>query len=491
MSHDVNIRPDFVGDYQNAFRAGQSLGGGGRASASASRIKPNDGRRSTRPWARAFSIGRTGSAAPILTHLAPALAKEGLSREAIASFDPTDGAIARSMESARTVGAGASRRRRGLFDARLHEGIPPGAAPRGTHRDERKEGREHQRRRRFGPLERQPLSKVQAYSRRDPAAAAPTAPPMSWVVGIALGAHRPLLVRQGVHRPLGKDRPAQAEPRSHHRATGDHPAQGQSPDRRRHHGVTDEDQRRPKADVARSAALGGARTPRRPPPSTPSPWRTPHNRRELARGHRRSEERRPHRRSARSFRLQGRRWWHSPRPRLSRVARPHAAADPHRASVHGDRREEDEQSQAEQRDRAATPGVTFAAPISSTDTMRTHSVRQATRAWSPPSAWRALHQDKTGQGEDHALDREKPERVAPMARVRRTGRRSAGRSDSRRPTPPRRRPEASARGGLGTATRSRRNRIRSPSRIPAPAGPGRAGRWSSSPAAALATHPPV
>ncbi len=97
-------RPDYLGEFANAFHVGRSL--------SDSRDQPAvrvEGVAQRR--AEIYStIGAALLGQPyaerraILAHLSPALEKEGLSRAAIARFDPTDDAIASSIQSAHAVG---------------------------------------------------------------------------------------------------------------------------------------------------------------------------------------------------------------------------------------------------------------------------------------------------------------------------------------------------------------------------------------------------
>ena len=105
MTQNISVPPDFVGEYENAFRRGQSLGRPSRAPASG---PPAQARRRVEIYATlgAGLLGRPyEERRAILAHLAPALVKEGLSPAAVNHFDPTDDAIVRSMQSARDAGA--------------------------------------------------------------------------------------------------------------------------------------------------------------------------------------------------------------------------------------------------------------------------------------------------------------------------------------------------------------------------------------------------
>ncbi len=112
--------PDHVGDYLNAFRAGQRLTPSARpnpvpeflATATAGPLATLSGAERDQAGRRAELLGAIGvglSNVPydqrpsILAHLAPALESEGIPAQAVTGFDPTDEALDLSIKHAKAA----------------------------------------------------------------------------------------------------------------------------------------------------------------------------------------------------------------------------------------------------------------------------------------------------------------------------------------------------------------------------------------------------
>ncbi len=111
--------PDHLGDYVNAFRAGRALAAEttvapGLSTATAPPASPptlNDAQRAEAARrAEIFCAVGTGLAsvrypqrASILAHMTQALANQGVPADVVGNFDPTDAALAASIEQARAV----------------------------------------------------------------------------------------------------------------------------------------------------------------------------------------------------------------------------------------------------------------------------------------------------------------------------------------------------------------------------------------------------
>jgi hypothetical protein len=114
---------DHVGDYMNAFRAGQGLASPGAGANSAfdqftnaitgrlALANPAQMDQATRraDLLGAIGVGLSGvpysQRAAILAHLAPALEAEGVPAVTVTSFDPTDEALSMSIDQARAAKA--------------------------------------------------------------------------------------------------------------------------------------------------------------------------------------------------------------------------------------------------------------------------------------------------------------------------------------------------------------------------------------------------
>lgn len=114
--------PDYAGDFVNAFKIGEGLaapsGPSGPAldqftNAVTSRLQVPDGPLRDQAARRAELLGALGvglsglpypQRIPILNHLAPVLAQEGIPAHVAIGFDPIDEALASSVAQAQTAG---------------------------------------------------------------------------------------------------------------------------------------------------------------------------------------------------------------------------------------------------------------------------------------------------------------------------------------------------------------------------------------------------
>ena len=117
---DTTVTPDHVADYVNAFRVGQALTPSNSprpsldqfTNAVTGRLALPDGSERDQAARRAELLGAIGAGlsdlpyaqrAPILAHLAPALAGEGIPSNVVMEFDPTDDALVSSVAQAKTA----------------------------------------------------------------------------------------------------------------------------------------------------------------------------------------------------------------------------------------------------------------------------------------------------------------------------------------------------------------------------------------------------